>query len=78
MADIKVKVDGFGEVYLEDCGGYYNAYDDKGNSLGEIDPSEIEDWDEDDKKILGEVLADLIDEGYLSKSEISYDSMDDY
>lgn len=78
MADIRVKVEGFGMVYLEDMGGYYNATDENGTPLGEIDPAEVEDWDESDKKILGEVIADLIDEGYLAKASIGYDQMDDY
>lgn len=78
MADLKVRVEGFGNVYLEDMGGYYNASDENGNPLGEIDPCDIEDWDDSDSKILGEVIGDLIDEGYLAKTTIGYDEMDDY
>lgn len=78
MADLKVNVEGFGIVYLEDMGGYYNASDENGTPLGEVDPSEIDDWDDSDNKILGEVIGDLIDEGYLAKSTIGYDNMDDY
>ena len=72
MKTLNVKVEDFGKVRLEDHGGFYYVEDEQGNFMGEINPSEIEDWNED-PIILSSIISDLIDEGELETPEIDSD-----
>lgn len=66
---IDVQLEDYGNIRLENCGGYYRAEDENGNYLGDIYPEEVEGWTEDDATILSAIVEDLIDDGTLEMPE---------
>lgn len=70
--NIELEVEGFGKVILEKEGTCYNVSDNNGNYMGTLDPTDIEDWTEDEY-ILSNIIADLIDDGTLDTSSNALD-----
>ena len=70
--NIELEVEGFGKVILEKEGTSYNVSDNNGNYMGTLDPTDIEDWTEDEY-ILSNIIADLIDDGTLDTSSNALD-----
>ena len=76
---ITLNVEGFGKVYLERTpSAFYSVSDEQGNTLGEFDPTEEEDWDEHDEYVMSNIIADMIDSGELEKPFIDEDEYDEY
>lgn len=79
MTSKTIKVEGFGNVYLEPTSyDTYSVSDAQGNFMGEIDPSEVEDWDDNDEIIIGQCIADLMDNGELETPSSNEDSYEDF
>lgn len=74
---IKVEVENYGKVILENHGDYYYTTDENGNMLGEIYPNEIDDWDESDERILSEIIEELFEDGTLETPYMDCDNLFD-
>lgn len=62
---LTIEVGGIGKVRLDETDmGTYQAYDEQGMYLGEIDPQEVDDWTEDEYALTA-ILEELFDRGIL-------------
>ena len=78
MKEKTIKVEGFGKVYLEPTNGIYNVTDEQGNYMGEIDPSENEEWDDNDDYVIAAIIEEMIDNGDLETPSDNEDSYEDF